>query len=114
MPNQSNKKPELCLERESEISRRQAVRKLLAEIRRTAPPWASCPPWQAEKLIRRQQHKELAKLVAIAERAGHDDRQTDWRLFESLKRKLQEIYRPGTPEYDRAHRLILNALEVRP
>ncbi len=64
MQNHSNKKPELCLERATEISRRQAVQKLLAEIKRTAPAWAGCAPWIAERLIEGARQRQLPGIEA--------------------------------------------------
>ncbi len=40
-------------------ARSEALEELLAEIKRTAPPWSHLSPWAAEKLFRRQQQRDL-------------------------------------------------------
>ena len=43
----------------AEQARRERLKKLLAEIRKSAPPWSKQPPWIAERMFQRQQQREL-------------------------------------------------------
>lgn len=43
----------------AEEFRRAEVKKLLAEIRRTAPAWSKVPPWVAAELLKARKERDL-------------------------------------------------------